>query len=56
MKWIRVKLNISVWRQIVIAIACRFLWDKFRFKDRDDLGGSNDFNEDNYKGDSVWDL
>jgi hypothetical protein len=51
-----VKLNISSWRQIIIAIACRFLRDKFRFKDKDDLESNDDFNKDNYEGDSVWDL
>ena len=34
----------------------RFLQDKFRFEVRDDLGSSNDFDKDNYKGDNVWDL
>ena len=51
-----VKLNISAWRQIMIIIARRFLRDKFGFKVGDDLGGSNDFDEDNHEGDSVWDL
>jgi hypothetical protein len=40
--------------QIVIAIARRFLRDKFGFEDRDDLGSSNDFDEDTHEGDSVW--
>jgi hypothetical protein len=55
-KWIGERLNISAWRQIAIAIARRFLRDKFRFEDGDDLGGSDDFDEDNHEGDSVWDL
>src|SRR6187402_3553284 len=56
MKWMGVRLNISAWRQIVIAIARRFLRDRFGFEDKDDLGGSDDFDEDNHEGDSVWDL
>ena len=49
-------MNISAWRQIAIAIARRFLRDKFGFEDEDHLGGSDEFDEDNYEGDSVWDL
>jgi hypothetical protein len=40
----------------VIAIACRFLRDKFGFKEKGDLGGMDDFDKDNYKGDNAWDL
>jgi superfamily II DNA helicase RecQ len=56
MKWIGERLNISAWRQISIAIARRFLRDQFGFEDRDDLGGHDEFDEDNHEGDSVWDL
>ena len=40
----------------MIAIAQRFLRDKFGFEVGNNLGGSNDFDKDNYEGDSVWDL
>ncbi len=56
MKWMGVRLNISAWRQIVIAIARRFLRDKFGFEVGDDLKGSNNFDKDNHERDSVWDL
>ena len=54
MKWIGVKLNISAWRQIVTTIARQFLPDKLGFEGGDeDLGGNDDFDEDNHEGDSV---
>jgi hypothetical protein len=42
-RWIGERLNISARRRVVIAIARRFLRDKFGSEDEDDLGGSDDF-------------
>jgi superfamily II DNA helicase RecQ len=56
-KWIGQRLNISAWRQVCIAIGRRFLQDKTAFEgDKEDPGGHNEFDEDNHRGDSMWDL
>lgn len=55
--WMGVKLNISAWRQVVIAIARKYLRDKFGFGDDEIPSGDvEDFDEDNDEGDSPWDL
>ena len=57
MAWMGVKLNISMWRQVAIAIARKYLRDQFGFESQEDnIEGCEDFDEDNDEGDSPWDL
>ena len=52
-----VRLNISAWRQIAIAIARRFIREEYRFDTGEgDSDQYDDFDEDNHQGDSAWDL
>ena len=51
-----VKLNISAWRQVTIAIGRKYLGDKFREEGGSEEYDDEDFDEDNVEGDSPLDL
>lgn len=55
MQWMGVRLNISAWRQVVIVIARKLQMDIYEIED-ESKEGFEDFDEDNTKGDSPWDL
>jgi hypothetical protein len=58
--WTGLRLNISAWRQISIAVARRYLRDAIGFEEGGGSGSGSDgcegFDEDNAEGDSAWDL
>ena len=56
MIWMGVKLNISAWRQVTIAIARKYLQDKFGEEQGSEEYDDDDFDEDNVEGDSPLDL
>jgi superfamily II DNA helicase RecQ len=52
-----VRLNISAWRQISIAIARKFIREEYRFDSSEgEAYEGDDFDKDNQQGDSAWDL
>ena len=54
---IGVKLNISAWRQIAIAITRKYIREEYRFESSNEESEEcEDFDEDNHQGDSAWDL
>lgn len=55
-EWIGVKFNISVWRDVVIAIGRKFLRDIFNDGSTPEECDVEGFDEDNEEGDSPWDL
>jgi superfamily II DNA helicase RecQ len=55
-KWMGVRLNISAWRHIAIAISRRYLRGRFVDDAEDEAVDHETFDEDNIEGDSPWDL
>ena len=53
---IGVRLNISAWRQVSIAIVRKFIREEYRFDTEEGDEACEDFDEDNYQGDSAWDM
>lgn len=52
-----VRLNISAWRQVSIAIARKFIREEYRFDTSEgEPGKCDEYDEDNHQGDSAWDL
>jgi hypothetical protein len=50
------RLNISVWRYIAIAISHRYLSGRFVANEVEEEVDWETFDEDNLDGDSLWDL
>jgi superfamily II DNA helicase RecQ len=55
-KWLGVRLNISAWRHIAIAISRRYLSGRFVADEAEEEVDWETFDEDNLDGDSPWDL
>jgi len=55
-KWLGMRLNISAWRHIAIAISRRYLSGRFVADEAEEEVDWETFDEDNLDGDSPWDL